>query len=268
MQTPDIFCDAHIQQFCTRTAKNFESYQFLHEWVAKDISDRLDVITRDFSSVLLSGHHTADFFKDRFQKAVVIHDASPEKLAGHAGQFDLIVSMGEMHHANDLPGQLVQMRRALKPDGVIISAFAGGKTLQELRVSLMHAEISVLGGASPRVFPFADTQQMAALMQRAGFALPVVDSESLVVSYRDMFHLMDDIRGMGESNVLVNRYKALTPSRVFAAAADYYHKNFQEEDGRVKASFEFIFLIGWAPHESQQKPAKRGSGKVSLTEIL
>lgn len=265
---PDLFNKAHIRQFRARAQKNFSTHDFVYSWAARDITDRLSDIKRKFESVLLMGPHVADYFKQRFETASIMDDPTPDGLVAHAGQSDLIISMGDMHHMNDLPGLLIQMRRALKPDGVMIAAFAGGSTLHELRASLMSAEMRVMDGASPRIYPFTDKQQMAGLMQRAGFALPVVDSEILDVSYRDMFHLMDDVRGMGESNALAARYKSMTPSGVFATAAEYYQQNFPDGEGRIKASFEIIFIIGWAPHESQQKPAKRGSGQVSLAEVL
>ncbi len=266
--TPLIFNQARKANFTKRRADNFSSHDFLYQWVAKDMAERLSEITRDFQSVLLSGQHTADYFGAKFPDATISADTTPDTLALQNGQYDCILSMGEMHCANDLPGLLIQMRRALKPDGVLMAAFAGGETLHELRSSLMQGEMVATGGASPRVYPFADKQQVAGLMQRAGFALPVVDSEILTISYRDLFHVMADIRGMGESNALTDCHKAMSSSRLFFEAAQYYQSQFAEADGRVTASYEIIFVIGWAPHESQQKPARRGSGQVSLTEIL
>lgn len=266
--SPLIFNKPRKANFAKRAENNFSAHDFLYQWVAKDMTERLSEITRDFQSVLLSGAHTTDYFGDRFAGATVSTDTTPETLAAQSGQYDCIISMGEMHCANDLPGLLIQMRRALKPDGVLLAAFAGGETLHELRAALMQGEVSATGGASPRVYPFADKQQMAALMQRAGFSLPVVDSEILTISYRDIFHVMADIRGMGESNALTDCHKAMSSSRLFAEAAKFYQDQFSEADGRVSASYEIIFVIGWAPHESQQKPAKRGSGQVSLADIL
>jgi NADH dehydrogenase [ubiquinone] 1 alpha subcomplex assembly factor 5 len=266
--SPLIFNKPRKANFVTRAADKFAAHDFLYQWVAKDMTERLSEITRDFQSVLLSGAHTADYFGERFAGATISKETTPESLALETAQYDCILSMGELHCANDLPGLLIQMRRALKPDGVFIAAFAGGETLHELRASLMQGEMSATGGASPRVYPFADKQQMAGLMQRAGFALPVVDSEILTISYRDMFHVMADIRGMGESNALTDCHKSFSSSRLFFDAAKFYQDQFAEADGRVTASYEIIFVIGWAPHESQQKPARRGSGQVSLTDIL
>ena len=265
---PPLFHRGKREIFLNRSDKNFKSHDFLHQFVAKDIKLRLSEIKRDFQSVLLCGYHTADYLSDIFPNAKILKYTTPEILENHKGLYDCIISGSEMHIANDLPGLLIQLRRALKPDGVMISAFAGGETLYELRTALMQAEINIKGGASPRVHPFTDKHQMAGLMQRAGFALPVVDSEILNVSYRDMFHLLGDIRRMGESNCLMDSYKFFTPSKVFFEASQIYQDKFKENDGRVTASFEIIFTIGWAPHSSQQKPAKRGSGHVSLTEIL
>jgi len=265
---PLLFQVDRRKNFIRRAKLKIKSHDFLYEWVAKDIKIRLSEIKRDFQSVLLCGPFTADYFQDIFQSATVFTHSTPEILESHKGLYDCIISVGEMHCANDLPGLLIQFRRALKPDGVLISASAGGETLQELRAALLQSEIQIMGGASPRVYPFTDKQQMAGLMQRAGFALPVVDSEILNVSYRDMFHLLSDIRGMGESNSLTDCHHQFTSSKVFFNASKYYQENFKEVDGRVNASFEIIFTIGWAPHDSQQKPAKRGSGKVSLNEVL
>ncbi len=266
--SPLLFGTVRRENFLNRTKSKFKSHDFLYEWVAKDIKSRLLEITREFKSVLLCGFFTADYFQDIFPDAVIIKNTTPEFLESHKGLYECIISLGEMHCTNDLPGVLIQMRRALKPDGVMLAAFAGGETLYELRESLLQSEVELSDGASPRVYPFIDKQQMAGLMQRAGFTLPVVDSEILKVSYRDMFHLMSDIRGMGESNSLVNCYKSFTSSRLFSTSSKYYQEKFKENDGRITANFEIIFSIGWAPHDSQQKPAKRGSGQVSLSEIL
>lgn len=266
--SPLIFNKPRQANFAVRKAGQFASHDFLYQWVAKDMTERLSEITRDFQSILLSGPHTADYFGERFSGAMISTATTPEALADQVGQYDCIISMGEMHAANDLPGLLIQMRRALKPDGVLLAAFAGGETLHELRASLMQGEVATTGGASPRVYPFVDKQQMAGLIQRAGFSLPVVDSEILTISYRDIFHVMADIRGMGESNALTDCHKAFSSSRLFFDAAKFYADQYAEGDGRVSASYEIIFVIGWAPHESQQKPARRGSGQVSLTDIL
>jgi SAM-dependent methyltransferase len=182
--------------------------------------------------------------------------------------FDLVASTLALQHANDLPGALVQIRRALKPDGLFLGCLLGGQSLNELRTALAIAESELCGGISPRVAPFADIRDMGALLQRAGFALPVADSEPLVARYADMFGLMADLRAMGATNPLEARARRPTPRRLFARAAQIYAERFGDPDGRVRATFELIFLSGWAPHESQQKPLAPGSAKMRLAEAL
>lgn len=259
--------DRH-ENFLNRSYSNFKAHDFLYEWVTQEIKLRLSEIKRQFKSVLICGFYTSNYFNEYFPDATILKTTTPEILEGHKGLYDCIISVGEMHCSNDLPGTLIQLRRALKPDGVMIAAFAGGETLYELRTSLMQSEINLRGGASPRIYPFVDKQQIAGLLQRAGFSLPVVDSEILTVSYRDMFHLLSDIRGMGESNSLSECYPKFTSSEIFFKASQIYQDMFKDDDGRITASFEILFNIGWSPHDSQQKPAKRGSGQVSMTEIL
>lgn len=270
MPTSPIFQKPCIAHSLKRAMENYEDHNFILQWVAREIQERLADIKRDYKHVLILSSRQSDDLVRLFPGAdVTILDmvCDPEDLPDVIG-YDLILSNCDLHKINDLPGMLARIRRALKPDGVFLACFPGGETLHELRASLLHAEIATLGGASPRVFPFVDKQQAGALLQRAGFALPVVDSDILDVSYRDMFQLMADLRGMGETNSLAGRHKYFTPSRLFAEAAQYYAANYTGPDGRLKASFEMIFMIGWAPHDSQQKPAKRGSGKVPLTEVL
>lgn len=264
-----LFREDHIQGFVARARSRFADHAFLYDWTVREMRDRLSDITRTFSAVLITGPCSLSYFNDLFPDARRMEFPTPESLADTPETFDLILSLGDLHHANDLPGLLIQMRRALKPDGVFLAAFAGGESLHELRAALMQAELDICGGASPRVFPFASKPQIAGLLQRAGFALPVVDSEVISVAYRDMFHLLSDIRGMGESNALAGRSSRFTSSRLFFQAAQYYHQHFAaEETPRVNATYEIVFVIGWAPHESQQKPAKPGSGQVSLTDVL
>lgn len=268
MSDHDVFSVRHAEIFQRKAILTFKNYDFLYTRAADDIRERLKDIKRDFIRVLLCGFYTPMYFAGDFPHAVMMADIAPERFAAIAGQFDLILTLGELHRANDLPGVLVQMRRALKPDGVMMAAFAGGETLHELRASLLQGEIAATGGASPRVFPFADSQQIAGLMQRAGYSLPVVDSDVMEVLYRDLFHVMDDVRGMGEANSLAARSMRFTRPAVFAEASGYYQKHFAEAGGKIRATFEIIHVIGWSPHDSQQKPAKRGSGQVSLSEIL
>ncbi|MCC7305390.1 MAG: methyltransferase domain-containing protein [Alphaproteobacteria bacterium] len=235
---------------------------FLAEWTEKQLSGRLQDIKRSFP---LAVHWGAELGVSIHGK-VFPFTADEEFLPFH--NIDLFLSNLSLHSTNDLPGALIQIKRALKPDGLFLAALFGGETLHELRASLMAAEIELKGGASPRIFPFADKQQMGALMQRAGFALPVVDSEIITVTYDNIFRLMHDLRGMGESNIILQRDKKYPGREFFLKAGEYYLKNFSDPDGRIRASFEIIFLIGWAPHESQQKPLQPGSAKNRLAEAL
>jgi SAM-dependent methyltransferase len=180
---------------------------------------------------------------------------------------DLIVSLMSLHWANDLPGALTQIRRALKPDGLFIGTLLGAGTLKELRAVLTEAELEARGGAQARVSPFADGFDGAALLQRAGFALPVADVDRLTVRYPDLFALVRDLRAMGETNVLAGEVRPLTRSILLRAAA-LYAERFGEPDGRLPATFEIVHLAGWAPHESQQKPLARGSAKMRLADAL
>jgi SAM-dependent methyltransferase len=182
--------------------------------------------------------------------------------------FDLVLGNLSLHWTNDLPGALAQVRHVLKPDGLFLGALFGAGTLGELRSVLMEAEIAETGGASARVAPFADLRDAAGLMQRAGFALPVADVETVTVTYAGMMPLIADLRAMGETNILDARLKRPTRRAVIARAAALYQEKFAAPDGRIPASFRLIFLTGWAPHESQQQPARRGSGKVNLGDAL
>ena len=182
--------------------------------------------------------------------------------------FDLVLANLSLHWTNDLPGALAQVRQVLKPDGLFLGALFGAGTLGELRSVLMEAEIAETGGASARVAPFADLRDAAGLLQRAGFALPVADVETVTVTYAGMMPLLADLRAMGEANILDARLKRPTRRAVIARAAALYQEKFAMPDGRIPASFRLIFLTGWAPHESQQQPARRGSGKVNLGEAL
>lgn len=226
---------------------------FLRARVEKSFSERLRDIRRDFKSRRAVGY--ADFDENEFL------DIAPQSC-------DLILCSPFLHAFNDLPGALTQIRRALKPDGLFIGALFGGETLRELRESLMEAEMNICGGVSPRVAPMAGRRDMAALMQRAGFALPVVDADVLTATYSDIFRLMTDLRGMGETNALATRRKTLARRGLFIEAGRYYRKKFGDGEGRIPATVEIIYLTGWAPHEGQQKPLPRGSAQKSLADIL
>ena len=194
--------------------------------------------------------------------------ADEEALPFADGSLDLVVSILALQFVNDLPGTLVQIRRALKPDGLMLAALIGGESLTELREVIAVAETEVEGGVSPRVAPFADVRQLGALLQRAGFALPVIDSERLVVRYDSMFALVRDLRHMGATNVLVERQRRPLKRATVERMAQLYAERFADADGRLRASFEIIWLSGWAPHDSQQKPLKPGSAAQRLSDAL
>lgn len=275
-----VFNRQHLRQQRRRALDKLDKHGFLFEWGGNQIIDRLQDIKREFPVAIGIGNRAPDVFWQELKslkniKDLIICDianaeiiADSEFLPFKENSADLIVSVLDLHSVNDLPGTLIQIKKILKPDGLFIACLLGGETLYELRESLMQTEMEMTSGASPRVAPFADTQSMGALLQRAGFALPVVDSEIIRVSYQTMFNLMADLRGMGEVNILNTRRKTFTPPGFFARAAEYYQTHFAEEGDRVTASFEVIFLLGWSPHESQQKPLRRGSAQHSLTEFL
>jgi len=194
--------------------------------------------------------------------------ADEEALPFADGSLDLVVSALALQFVNDLPGALAQIRRALKPDGLLLAALVGGASLTELRQAFAQAESEVEGGASPRVAPFADVRELGALMQRAGFALPVVDCDRLTVRYDTVFDLMRDLRRMGATNVLHERRRTPLRRATLARMAQVYAQRFADPDGRLRASFEIVWLSGWAPHESQQKPLKPGSAKQRLADAL
>jgi len=191
-----------------------------------------------------------------------------EALPFAAESLDLAVSLLALQSVNDLPGAFIQIKRALRPDGLFMGCLLGGRTLQELRQAMLEAESETTGGVSPRVAPFADLRDLGSLLQRAGFALPVVDSELVTVRYRDAFGLFRDLKGMGWSNALAARRKAPLRRETLLRAAALYAERFADPDGRLPATFEFVWVSGWAPHESQQKPLRPGSAKARLADAL
>lgn len=278
---PVIFDSARRAARLRRGAARFASADFLHVRAADNAVESLESILRDFAvAVDLSarpGPFTARLASGpaagRVGEVAVV--GSPEFRAGPGerplpladGGADLIVSLMSLHWANDLPGALAQIRRALRPDGLFLGTLLGAGTLKELRAVLTEAELEVRGGAQARVSPFADGFDGAALLQRAGFALPVSDVDRLTVRYPDLFALVADLRAMGETNVLAGPLRPLTRT-VVARAAALYAQRFGEADGRIPATFEIVHLAGWAPHESQPKPLPRGSAKVRLADAL
>lgn len=182
--------------------------------------------------------------------------------------FDLVTSILSLHSLNDLPGTLTQIRRVLKPDGAFLAALFGGETLRELRFAFAAAEAASAGGASPRVAPFADVRNLGGLLQRAGFALPVADIDRTTVRYRDPLRLLFDLRLLSETNVLIQRRPNFTSRKLMRAAVAEYIQHFGDDQNRVPATFDIVYLIGWAPHESQQKPLRPGSAKARLSDAL
>jgi SAM-dependent methyltransferase len=239
---------------------------FLHDVVAVELQERLIEVNRTFTNVaIVTGF--PHFWAAKYPNAKIIGD--DDTLALEVGQYDLILHTLALHWANDPVGQLVQCRRALKPDGLFLAASFGGQTLHELRTSLAEAEIMVSGGLSPRIAPMGEIRDLGGLLQRAGFALPVADGIPLTVSYANAFHLMHDLRKMGENNALSDRVDTFTPRNVLTEAANIYAENFSTDDGqRVNATFEIITLTGWAPADSQPKALRPGSAKTRLADAL
>ena len=194
--------------------------------------------------------------------------ADEEALPFADATLDLVVSALALQFVNDLPGVLVQIRRALKPDGLFLAALMGGETLTELRQSFAAAESEIEGGASPRVAPFADLRELGALLQRAGFALPVTDVDRVIVRYDSAFAVMHDLRRMGATNALLARRRVPLRRATLLRMAEIYAKRFADKDGRVRATFEIVWLSGWAPDPSQQQPLKPGSAKTRLADAL
>lgn len=238
---------------------------FLHEDLRDEIQERLTEVNKTFTSVaIVTGF--PDFWRDAFPNADIFAD--DEVLGLKQGAYDLVLHVMALHWANDPVGQLIQCQRGLRPDGLFLAALLGGQTLHELRACLAEAEASITGGLSPRVVPMAEIRDLGGLLQRAGFALPVADGFSRKVHYRDMLHLMQDLRAMGESNALAARMRRPTRRAVFTKAAEIYAQTYAVPDNRISATFEMIFLTGWAPHDSQQKPLRPGSAVQRLADVL
>nr|WP_207189531.1 methyltransferase domain-containing protein [Rhodobium orientis] len=269
-------------------ARSGEPADFLARIVAEDLAERLAAVTRDFDIAIdlggIAGAATDAILETgkvatliRADDLVAAGDSpaaglpltiDAETLPFAEGALDLVVSSLSLQFVNDLPGTLVQIRKALKPDGLFLGAVLGGDTLSELRIALAEAEIEVTGGISPRVAPALDVRDAGALLQRAGFALPVVDRDALVVRYDTLFDLARDLRAMAAANCLAERRHTPTPKALFLRAAEIYAEKFSDPDGRIRATFEVISLSGWAPHESQQQPLRPGTAKTRLAEAL
>ncbi|MCM2475182.1 methyltransferase domain-containing protein [Rhizobium sp. CG5] len=259
---------------------------FLLDIVGREMADRLAVVDRRFETAvelhgatgsaarqcLATGKIDAltrvEMSTDFADAAFPFIEAQLEVLPLAEQSTNLILSPLALHVTNDATGALIQMRRALKPDGLLFAAVPGAGTLGELRDVLLSTEIELTGGASPRVIPFADVRDIGGLLQRAGFALPVVDVEDYSVRYDSLFPLMRDLRAMGMANPLVGRSRKPVNRRFFLRAAELYAQRYSDPDGRIRATFSIIYVSGWAPHESQQKPLKPGSAKMRLADAL
>jgi SAM-dependent methyltransferase len=291
MAAPPVLFDRPLRRRrLDRAATTFSSANYLKARAAEDIVERLAVINRHFGCAADLGARDGSFARALAESAaadkigwLVETDLSRSMLAAGSGSrlvldeerlpfalasLDLIVSSLALHWINDLVGTLIQVRQALKPDGLFLGALLGGATLTELRQALTTAEVEVTGGAGPRVSPFADAHDAASLLQRAGFALPVVDVDTVTVRYDHTLSLMADLRAMGETNALIERPATPLTRLVLARTNEIYRERFGQPDGRIIATFEIITLTGWSPHESQQQPLRPGSAKMRLADAL
>lgn len=272
-----------------RAIPGYAEFAFLEETVAGRVAERLEDIRRRFPLAVELGARSGAL--GRLLRAsgkvdtLIQTDLSPiwaqarsadgpaaavdeEALPFADGSLDAVFGALSLHWVNDLPGALSQIRRALKPDGLLLAAMLGGDTLVELRDALYEAETEVTGGVSPRVSPFADLRDAAGLLQRAGFALPVADADTIPVTYQTAFHLMRDLKGMGESNAVLERRRQPSPRALFARAAEIYAARFAAPDGRVPARFQVLYLTAWAPSADQPKPLRPGSATARLAGAL
>ena len=273
-----------------RAAAGFGDFDFLWREVAERLADRLDDIRRDFPLALDLGCHDGRLAQVMAGRGGVEELVQCDLSAGFAGlasgrggnalaadeellpfrqgAFDLVLSCLSLQWVNDLPGCLLQINRVLKPDGLFLSALLGGESLSQLREVLMLAELELEGGASPRVAPFAELREAGALLQRAGFALPVADLDSITVDYREPLRLLADLRGMGAANALTSRRPGGLRRATLFRALELYRERYGNADGTVPARFDILYLIGWAPAESQPKPLRPGSAAARLAEAL
>lgn len=248
----------------TRTARIADA-RFLHDEAIAELQERLEDVNRKFMHpVIVSDFPT--IWCELVPNAPII--PMTEALDLEPGAHDLVVHAMGLHWADDPVGQVVQCARALRPDGLFLSAAFGGSTLTELRQALAQAESQVMGGLSPRVAPMAEVRDMGALLQRAGLALPVADTLRKTVTYSNAIALMHDLRAMGETNALAGRHMAIPPRALFPTMATIYAQMFPADHDRISASFELVFLTGWAPHDSQQKPLRPGAATSRLADAL
>ena len=261
-ETPKLTDQAALALHRARAAR--DPVTFLHQAVADELQERLAEVKKAFTAPLLVGNVTAPF-TEAFPDAPQIPDRSELDVTQNAQ--DLVMHLFGLHWADDPVGQLVQSRLALQPDGLFLGVMFGGTTLHELRASLAEAEARLTGGLSPRVLPMADLRDLGGLLQRAGFALPVADSQSFTVRYPSLAKLVQDLRGMGETNALDARSRTPSTRALFTEADRVYRQSF-EDDGYLTATFEVVFLTGWAPSANQPKPLRPGSATTRLSDAL
>ncbi len=282
MTSGPIIFDRKLLRARRRRAERLGASDFLIERVAADIAERLAVVLRQFDlavdlgtpgdavrrALAASGKVGAIVAAGPSASGSLAVVADEEALPFRDGAIDLVVSALSLQFANDLPGVLVQIRRALRPDGLLLAALLGGDTLTELRQAFAQAEAEIEDGISPRVAPFADLRDLGALLQRAGFALPVTDVDRVTVRYASPLALMQDLRRMGATNVLTERSRKPLRRATLMRMIEIYSERFADADGRVRATFEIVWLSGWAPHESQQQPLRPGSAQHRLADAL
>jgi SAM-dependent methyltransferase len=278
--SPRLFDTGLARRNLTRAQA--EPSRFLADAVADEVSHRMSLVLRDFSVTLVHGPGSGETSRrlassGRVQSIIpagpsvepgsrLVFDAESIPLAHQS--LDCFISLLTLQSVNDLPGALIQARRALKPDGLFLACLFGGSTLGELRAAWIEAESEHTGGVTPRISPMADMREMGTLLQRAGFALPVSDSDRTIVRYPDALALMREIKALGLSNALVDRSRRPVTRSLLAQAAAAYGKRFSDPDGKVRATVETIWLTAWAPHESQPQPLKPGSAKARLADAL
>ena len=244
---------------------------FLLRRAAAELTERLFAVSREFPLALDLATPLplfADVLRADPRVGEVACVENADEFSPADSSLSLCVSGLALQFEDDLPGLLIRIRHALRPDGLFLACLIAGRTLEELRLSLALAEEELRGGVSPRVIPFADLRDLGSLLQRAGFTLPVVDADNVTVRYADMFALMRDLRAMGAANPLRQRSRRPAPRALFTRAAQIYAERFSDPDGRIRATFEIVWLSGWAPHESQQKPLKPGSAQMRLADAL
>lgn len=271
--SPPVLFDRALLRARRERAAKAGAVPFLLDRVAEDMAERLNAVLRDLrhaADIGTPGDQVRDALSVRLRELARVELPVDEREAVRLSpdSLDIAVSGLAFQFVNDLPGLLVQIHRALKPDGLLLAATIGGETLTELRQAFAMAEAECEGGISPRVAPFADLRDIGALLQRAGFALPVTDVDRVVVRYDDAFALMHDLRGMGATNVLTARRRTPLRRATLLRMAQIYHERFTDADGRIRATFDIVWLSGWTPHESQQKPLKPGSAKARLEDAV